>query len=142
MYAIGNQYLFQNVPFDFVTELFGFSRNHYDRVAHLMVGLCAYPVAELYFRTRSVTSRWTGLLFAFMTIAAVAAIFEIMEWWFVVLHDPKATLDLIGAQGDIWDTQKDMMFDAIGALFGVFFYHIKNKGLDHYGRIASFRKRE
>ena len=41
MHTIGGHYTFERVPFDFVSETFGYERNHYDRVAHFSVGFYA-----------------------------------------------------------------------------------------------------
>lgn len=46
LHTIGGYYTFLAVPFDFITNLFGFERNHFDRMAHFTVGFYAYPIAE------------------------------------------------------------------------------------------------
>jgi uncharacterized membrane protein YjdF len=38
LHTIGGHYTFELVPFDWVTNTFGFERNHYDRMAHFTVG--------------------------------------------------------------------------------------------------------
>lgn len=48
--TIGAHYSFEKVPFEYITDLFNFERNHYDRVAHMSVGLYAYPLAEYFVR--------------------------------------------------------------------------------------------
>ncbi len=50
LHTIGGHFTFERVPFDFVSELFGFERNHYDRIAHFTVGFYAFPCAELLLR--------------------------------------------------------------------------------------------
>ncbi len=52
LHTIGGHYTFERVPFGFVTNLFGFHRNHYDRVAHFCVGFYAYAIAEALVVTR------------------------------------------------------------------------------------------
>jgi putative membrane protein len=47
LHTIGGHYIFERVPFGFITELFGFSRNHFDRLAHFTVGFYAFAIAEL-----------------------------------------------------------------------------------------------
>ena len=39
MHTIGGHFTFARVPFDFITNLFGFERNHYDRIAHFIASL-------------------------------------------------------------------------------------------------------
>jgi len=114
-HTIGGHYTFAHVPFDWFSDLFGFQRNHFDRIGHLSVGFYAYPVAELVTR-----KRWSGpVLASFLAVClimAVAAGYEIIEWWFAVVVGGGAGIEFLGVQGDVWDAQKDMLADTIGAL--------------------------
>jgi putative membrane protein len=38
LHTIGGHYTFERVPFGWVTQTFGFQRNHFDRIAHFSVG--------------------------------------------------------------------------------------------------------
>jgi putative membrane protein len=71
LHTIGGHYTFERVPFDFVSDRFGFERNHYDRVAHFTVGFYAFAIAEALVRTRAVRSRLVLFLFPIFTIAFV-----------------------------------------------------------------------
>jgi len=116
LHTIGGHYSFERVPFGFVTELFGFARNHFDRVSHFSVGFYAYPIAEFIYRKGYTSSK--GLL-AFTGITAiftVAAVYEIIEWWYAASADPAAGVAFLGSQGDVWDAQKDMLSDGLGAI--------------------------
>lgn len=116
LHTAGGHYTFERVPFGFVTDLFGFTRNHFDRIAHFSVGFYAYPIAELIFRKGYTKSK--GLL-AFTGITAiftVAAVYEIIEWWYAAAADPEAGIAFLGSQGDIWDAQKDMLADGLGSI--------------------------
>ncbi|HEY5673800.1 MAG TPA: DUF2238 domain-containing protein [Malonomonas sp.] len=114
-HTVGGHYTFANVPFGFVTDLFGFERNHFDRIGHFSVGFYAYPLIELVTR-----KRWSGpVLASFLGvffIMSVAAGYEIIEWWFAVVAGGDAGIEFLGSQGDIWDAQKDMLADTLGAL--------------------------
>lgn len=128
LHTAGGHYTFERVPFGFVTDLFGFTRNHFDRIAHFSVGFYAYPIAE--FIWRKGYSRSKGLL-AFTGITAiftVAAVYEIIEWWYAASADPEAGIAFLGSQGDIWDAQKDMLADGLGSVCAsVFFlFHYKD----------------
>jgi putative membrane protein len=57
LHTIGGHYTFARVPFGWVTDLFGFQRNHYDRVAHFSVGLYAFAIAEWLDTRRLVANR-------------------------------------------------------------------------------------
>lgn len=116
LHTIGGHYSFERVPFGFVTDLFGFARNHFDRVSHFSVGFYAYPIAEFIYRKGYTSSK--GLL-AFTGITAiftVAAVYEIIEWWYAASADPAAGVAFLGSQGDVWDAQKDMLSDGLGAI--------------------------
>jgi putative membrane protein len=117
LHTIGAHYTFANVPFGLVTDVFDFERNHFDRLAHCSVGFYAYPIAELLLRKRLVNSTLILLLFPLFAIFGTAAIYEVFEWQFALLSDPQAGLAVLGSQGDVWDAQKDMTADGIGALF-------------------------
>ena len=117
LHTIGGHYTFERVPFGFVTELFGFERNHYDRMAHFTVGFYAFAIAELLAAWRLVRSRVVLFLFPVFSIAFVAMGYELIEWWFAALSGNEAAgAAFLGSQGDVWDAQKDMLADTLGAL--------------------------
>ena len=119
LHTIGGHYTFERVPFDLVTRFFGFSRNHYDRMAHFSVGFYAYPIAEVLLFKSLVRSRWVLLLFPIFAIFTTAAVYEIFEWQYAVSADASAGIAVLGSQGDIWDAQKDMLSDGLGAIFSM-----------------------
>jgi putative membrane protein len=116
LHTIGGHYTFERVPFGFVTDLFGFERNHYDRVAHFSVGFYAWAVAELLVMKRAVNSRLVLFLFPVFTIAFVAMSYELIEWWYAEIEGGSSGAAFLGSQGDIWDAQKDMLADTLGAI--------------------------
>ncbi|WP_345993261.1 DUF2238 domain-containing protein [Sulfurimonas sp. HSL-1716] len=122
-HTVGGHYTFANVPFDFITHLFGFERNNFDRVGHLVVGFYAFAAAELLTR-----KKWSGpvlaTFFGLFFIMSIAAWYEILEWIYAVLHGGQAGIEFLGSQGDIWDAQKDMLFDMFGALFALVLFWI------------------
>ena len=127
MHTIGGHYTFALVPFDWFNDLFGFERNMYDRVAHMTVGFYSYPMVEALIRYRVVNQKWFAYFAAFVTIPALAAVYELFEWRYAITADPTAGIAVLGAQGDIWDAQKDMLMDTIGGLVGVVLYFIVSK---------------
>ena len=116
LHTIGGHYTFERVPFGFVTNLFGFERNHYDRVAHFSVGFYAWAVAELLIMKRAVRSRLVLFLFPIFTIAFVAMSYELIEWGYAVAEGGASGAAFLGSQGDVWDAQKDMLADTLGAI--------------------------
>lgn len=122
-HTLGAHYTFALVPFGWITDLFGFQRNHFDRVAHFAVGLFAYPILE-YVTRRGLARRWAGYVLALTAVMAVAAGYEIVEWWFAVLAGGDAGPAFLGTQGDPWDAQKDMLADTLGALFALLLFRL------------------
>lgn len=126
-HTIGGHYTFERVPFDFVTDFFQFDRNHYDRVAHFSVGFYAYPVAEVLLRKHLVHTRWIISLFPVFAIATVAGAYEIIEWQYALNADPAAGIAVLGSQGDIWDAQKDILADTLGAILVMILFFIRHR---------------
>ncbi len=124
LHTIGGYYTFERVPFQWITNLFGFTRNNFDRIAHFSVGFYAFAACELVERKKWSQSRILTALFGIFMIFTVAAVYEIIEWIFAAAADPKAGIAFLGSQGDIWDAQKDMLSDGLGAVTAVIFYGI------------------
>ena len=116
LHTIGGHWTFALVPFDWITDTFGFHRNHYDRVAHFSVGFYAYLVAEWLHTRKLVANRFLLFTYPVFTIATIAMGYELVEWIYASLANPEAGLAYLGSQGDIWDAQKDMLADTLGAL--------------------------
>ena len=125
MHTIGAHYTFANVPFEWgnrlLTPLLGEGRNHYDRLAHYIIGLYSFPMAEWLLRRRLCGLK-LALFFALFFIMSVAATYEIIEWLYAVLEGGNAGIEFLGSQGDIWDAQKDMLADTLGALTGILIF--------------------
>ena len=120
-HTVGGHYTFARVPFGWFSDMLGFERNHFDRLGHFSVGLYAYPMMEWLLRKRYCGSVLAGF-FALFFIMSIAAGYEIVEWWFAALEGGDAGVDFLGAQGDIWDAQKDMLADTLGALCAIALY--------------------
>lgn len=127
LHTVGGHYTFERVPFDWVSDLFGFERNHYDRIAHFSVGFYAYAIAEVLIARRLVRSRWIVLLFPIFAIATVAGVYEIIEWQYAMSADSKAGLAVLGSQGDVWDAQKDILADILGAILVMMLFFYQNR---------------
>ena len=132
--TIGGHYCFGDVPFDFVTNLFGFERNNYDRMGHFMVGFFALPAME-YFESRGlIRNRGLNALLVILAIFGIAGIFEIIEWLYVEVTITIRVRNIgsafLGSQGDIWDAQKDMLCDGLGAITTAIIYGIRYRCKD------------
>jgi putative membrane protein len=124
LHTIGGHYTFERVPFEWFNSFFGFERNMYDRIAHFTVGFYAFPLAEILSRYHAVHSRLVFYLFPIFAIAFVAMSYEIIEWLFAVMSNPNSGLAFLGSQGDIWDAQKDMLADTLGAITSLGLYFL------------------
>lgn len=122
-HTIGGHYTFANVPFDWVTEWLGAERNHFDRIGHFSVGFYAFVMAEWLLR-KEYCRLIVGSFFSLFFIMSVAASYEIIEWWYAVAEGGEAGVEFLGSQGDVWDAQKDMLADTLGALFSLGLYWI------------------
>ena len=114
---VGGHYTYARVPVGFwVQEVFGFARNHYDRLGHFAQGFVPAILArEILLRTSPLRpGRW---LFVLVTAVCLAfsACYEFLEWW-AALAGGKSAEAFLGTQGDVWDTQWDMFLAMIGAL--------------------------
>ncbi|MCA9459253.1 MAG: DUF2238 domain-containing protein [Nanoarchaeota archaeon] len=127
LHTIGGYYTFAAVPFDFITNLFGFERNHFDRMAHFTVGFYAYPIAEFLTKKKLTNSKVITYLFAIFAIMSLAGAYELFEWQFAIMSDSNAGIEVLGSQGDIWDAQKDILADTLGAIFAICIFHFNSK---------------
>lgn len=114
--CIGGHYTYARVPwFDLLRGVFGFSRNHFDRLGHFAQGFVPAIIArELLLRLDVVRAKnWIPFLVVCICLA-ISAFYELIEWW-VALASGSASSDFIGSQGDVWDTQWDMCMALLGA---------------------------
>lgn len=127
LHTIGGHWTFAMVPFDFVTDLFGFERNHYDRLAHFSVGFYAFAVAEWLWNKKLVANNFLLFTYPVFVIATVAMGYEVIEWIYAASANPEAGIAYLGSQGDIWDAQKDMLADTLGAITATILFFILRK---------------
>lgn len=116
MHVVGSHYTYAEVPFGFTLQhWFGAERNMYDRLVHFCFGLLlAYPMREMFHRVARARAFW-GYWLPVELVLAFSALYEIIEWLAAASVSPSAGLAFLGAQGDIWDAQKDMLVAGIGA---------------------------
>ena len=103
-------------PFNWLRDEFHLSRNHYDRLAHFMLGfLMGIPIREILLRFIVASRRWLNFITTAIVLA-IGAFYEFIEWWVAVLVTPALGDKFLGTQGDIWDTQWDMFLALLGAV--------------------------
>jgi putative membrane protein len=114
---VGGKYTYAEVPLGFwLQDVFGFSRNHYDRIGHFAQGFIPAMLAREVLIRRSPLrgSRWLPVLVVCFCLA-FSALYELIEFW-TALATGEAAEAFLGTQGDVWDTQWDMQMALIGAV--------------------------
>src|SRR5262245_2607760 len=115
--AVGAHWTYAHVPLGFwVSDLFGWERNHYDRFGHFMQGFVpALVFRELLLRTSPLLrGKWMFFIVSSICLA-FSACYEFIEWWAAVIVADGAT-EFLGTQGDPWDSQWDMFLALLGSI--------------------------
>lgn len=137
LHTLGGRYVYSNVPYDdwalaltgtSLSDLFGWTRNHYDRLVHFAFGaLSVIPVAEVARRRGGLGAR--GAMLAVLGwVLSVSALYEVFEWLLTIVAAGETADRYNGQQGDMWDAQKDMALAALGALVGLAFGRARRPG--------------
>jgi putative membrane protein len=120
--AAGAKYTYAEEPlFNWLKDALDLERNHFDRVGHFAQGVTPALVArEALARATALGDRSRWVLFLPVCVAlAFSALYEILEWGWVVVFYPDAGPEWLGLQGDPWDAQADMLLALLGALFAI-----------------------
>lgn len=114
---VGGHYTYARVPVGlWAQDVLDLSRNHYDRVGHLVQGFVPAILAREILLRLSPLRRGGWLFFLVVSVClAFSAVYELSEWW-VALVGGESAGSFLGAQGDIWDTHWDMFLALIGAV--------------------------
>lgn len=117
LHTIGSHYTYAQVPVGlWLEELFELPRNHFDRIVHFCFGLLfAHPLSELFQKIPGMLA-WSRAGMILVTLVGLGGLWEILESWVTRIVHPELGLAYLGAQGDIWDAQKDMAATLYGAL--------------------------
>jgi putative membrane protein len=114
--VIGGHYTYAEVPLgNWFRDTFHLSRNHYDRLGHFAQGFVPALIAREFLLRRSPLKRGKLLTYIILSIClAISAAYELLEFG-VSIATGSAGDAFLGTQGDIWDTQEDMLMALIGA---------------------------
>jgi putative membrane protein len=114
---VGGHYSYARVPLGYwVQDALHLARNHFDRLGHFAQGFVpAIAARELLLRQTPL--RRGGWLFVLVCACclAISACYEFIEWWTALLLGSGAD-EFLATQGDVWDTQWDMLMALIGAI--------------------------
>ncbi len=120
---IGGHYTYALVPaFNWIRDVFHQSRNNYDKLGHFAQGFIpAFIIREIYIRKNIIQKKsWTPFL-TVVVCMSISMCYEFLEW-FVSVSSGSSGDSFLGTQGDVWDTQSDMLFATIGAICMVTFF--------------------
>jgi putative membrane protein len=130
LHVLGAHYTYSLVPYEAwseaafrrlghqgsINDLFGWERNHFDRMVHFLFGvLMLLPAVEVLEWAAKVTRRW-AVIFGLMLLWAFSHLYELIEFLFAIVLSPDAAETYNGQQGDIFDAQKDMALAFGGSL--------------------------
>jgi putative membrane protein len=117
----GGYYTYAEAPLgNWAKHAFHLSRNHYDRVGHLALGF--FPVLiikEVLLRATPLRRGGWLTFLALSVVLAIAAGYELIEWWSTYLVAPDVGQAFLGSQGDPWDAQWDMLLGLVGGILGL-----------------------
>jgi putative membrane protein len=114
---LGGHYTYAQVPLGFwVQHALDLARNPYDRLGHIAQGFVPAILAReiLLRKTPLRPGGWLSVLVVAVCMS-VSVLYELIEWWTALLAGEGAT-EFLGTQGDVWDTQWDMLCATIGAI--------------------------
>ncbi len=117
---VGGHYTYAEVPlFDAIKPVFGFERNNYDKVGHIMQGFMPAILArEILLRLKVVSTKgWLNYIILSICLA-FSAFYELIEWWVAEMTGSGADA-FLGTQGYVWDTQSDMALALVGAIMAL-----------------------
>jgi putative membrane protein len=120
---VGGHYTYALNPlFEYIKEIFNLSRNHYDRLGHFAQGFLPALLAREILIRKSPLKEGGWLAFTIISFClAVSAVYELIEWAGAMIFGSGADA-FLGTQGDIFDTQKDMLMALIGATLALLFF--------------------
>jgi putative membrane protein len=126
LHCVGARWLYSNVPYEQWSQLllgwspgeaFGWKRNHFDRLIHLLYGLCFTPalwqIARYHWHALSPRQ---AFVLSVMAVMCTSLVYEWLEWAIALLLSPDAAEAYNGQQGDLWDAHADMLLATLGSL--------------------------
>jgi putative membrane protein len=124
---IGAKYTYTYNPlFEMLKEMFGHSRNHYDRFGHFAQGFVPVMLYKEFFIRKGFLQRTKALSFILVSLVlAFSAFYELLEFFATVVSNQPQSY-ILDLQGDMWDTQYDMLYAIIGAITSLWLFGKKH----------------
>lgn len=114
---VGGHYTYAEMPiFNWIRDTFDLSRNYYDRLGHFMQGFIpAMITREIIIRNKVINKKKYLSFIVICICLAISASYELIEFVVAKLTGNAADA-FLGTQGDVWDTQWDMLMALIGSV--------------------------
>ncbi|MBN8792577.1 MAG: DUF2238 domain-containing protein [Stenotrophomonas nitritireducens] len=126
LHCVGARWLYSNVPYEAWLQglagwspgaVFGWQRNHFDRLIHFLYGVCFTPaLAQLARHAWPALRGGQAFALAVMAVMCSSLVYEWLEWGIALALSPEAAEAYNGQQGDAWDAHADMLLATIGSL--------------------------
>lgn len=117
----GAHYTYSNNPiFTCLAEQFNWERNYFDRVGHFFQGFVpAFLFKEFYLRGHYVKRGRVLIMIILLSCLGLSAAYEIGEFAIVKIMNFSVE-EVMGTQGDVFDSYWDMIWALIGSSLSVF----------------------
>jgi putative membrane protein len=124
-HCIAARWLYSNVPYDDWSrqllgwspqQAFGWQRNHFDRMIHLLYGLLFLPALHANLRQRWPLGVGQAFVLSVMALMCTSLVYEWAEWAIALTMSPTQAEAYNGQQGDSWDAHMDMGLATVGGL--------------------------
>jgi putative membrane protein len=135
LHSIGAHYTYSFCPIgDWLKGYLGLKRNNFDRLVSFTFGLLiSFPVMELLYRKLRIRYIQACVLSS-VIVLSICALYELYEMYFSMILSPEQSVIFLGGQGDIWDSQNDMVMVLLGTLItmgGYIFLRLKKNHMIH-----------
>lgn len=136
----GGYYTYALTPLgNWAKEAFELSRNHYDRVGHVALGVFPCFIIKEVLLGQTPLRRGGWFTFIVLSVVlAIAAFWELLEWWVALLVASDVGQAFLGSQGDVWDAQWDMFLALVGAAIALpLFARFHDASMERVQRLGS-----
>jgi putative membrane protein len=131
LHEVGSHYTYSLVPYQAWWSALDGGRNHYDRLVHFGFGLLVLPTPWQMLRRVIRGRAWLRASLSVAVVVACSTFYELIEWGAARAVDPELGIAFVGAQGDIWDAQKDTALALLGSWISVGFLWARERAQRH-----------
>jgi len=125
LHVYGSKYTYAENLFGYwLQDLLHSSRNQYDRLVHFSFGLLLYYPLQEYLLKWFKIPKYVALKLPVLIILSASALYEIIEWLVADVFFVEEGISYLGTQGDVWDSQKDMLVAFLGVLLASLLHYL------------------